>query len=51
MKTYYIYEKLVGLVECNLSRNSHIVYDVRPSDSSAIAYVALGRKSLETLGL
>ena len=45
------YEKHVDLVECSLSRNTYITYDydVRPSNLWVIAYVALGRKSLETL--
>jgi len=43
MKKEYVYKKL-DLVECNISRNNRIMYDVRPSDCCVIAYVTLGKK-------
>ena len=44
-----IYEKLVGLVECNISQNNHITSGVRPSTYYVITYVALKQRNLETL--
>jgi len=32
------------LVECNISRKSHIIQDVRPLNCCAIAYVVLSQK-------
>jgi len=40
----HIYKKLVDLVKCDIFGNSHITNDVRPSDCSVKAYVALGQK-------
>jgi len=37
------------MVECNLARNNHITYDVRPPDFWVIIYVVLRQKSLVTL--
>ena len=38
-KMYYIYEKLVEVVKCNISRNNHITRDVLPSNCCVAAYV------------
>jgi len=43
--------KFIDLVEYNIPRNNHITYDVRPSTCSVLPYLALGQKSLGTLGL
>jgi len=38
MKKYSIYEKCVDWAECSISRKTHIMQDVRPSNCCAIAY-------------
>ena len=51
MKKYYICEKCVDLVECNICRKNHITQDVWPSNCCAIAYVVLSQKNLKNPGL
>jgi len=50
MEKYYIHEKYVDLVECNISRKKSLCApDVRPSNCCAIAYVALSQKTWRAL--
>ena len=44
-------QTFIDLVECNVSRNIHIMWDVRPSDYCVIAGVALVHKSLDSPGV
>jgi len=41
MKQQSVDEKSVDLIECNISRNNHIAYDVQSSNFCVIACVAL----------
>jgi len=50
MKKIY-YEKLVDLMEYNMSRSNHITQDGWPLTCSVSAYAAIGQKTLETPGI
>jgi len=49
MEKQHIYEKFVDLVECDISLNNHIMWDVRPLNCCGIAYVAFRQKSWRSL--